>query len=341
MPTTSSHPARALGLRTTRAALPSSSWTATSATALRTSRTPRGPRRALGDEEVRLTSAATAGRGAQFLVPTASASTSPPASAARGAALAASGRRSLRPTGQVPRACERDRPDATARLAGGVGSHLPVFPADAKGIAGRDASEQGSQRARPEHPVVSRMARRISGRRTSHPDVRGCRTFPGPDPAARSAFRHPRALDGRHRQRSLAVEVRAFARRSSSSADYARPAIRLSALMSCRPSWCSRTTPWRRRGRPDPPAGGAAGIAARHPGLVTLRPGDTNEGRGGVPLRDAAPPPAGRARAVTAAVADAGSAHIRPPPRAYARVRYCSRIPRRESEVILIASAAR
>jgi hypothetical protein len=28
----------------------------------------------------------------------------------------------------------------------------------------------------------------------------------------------------------------------------------------------------RRRGRPDAPAGGALGIPARHPGLVTLRP---------------------------------------------------------------------
>jgi len=34
--------------------------------------------------------------------------------------------------------------------------NLPVFSADPKGVAGRDASGRGAQRARAEHPVVPR-----------------------------------------------------------------------------------------------------------------------------------------------------------------------------------------
>jgi len=93
-----------------------------------------------------------------------------------------------------------------------------------------------------------------------------------------SAFRHPRALDGGHRQRSFSLsKVRAFGATFFIFSDYARPAIRLSALMEL-PTIVVFTHDAMATARTARPTSrGAAGIAARHPGLVTLRPGDANE----------------------------------------------------------------
>ena len=127
-----------------RAGPRSSSSTATSATARRTSRTP--PRRT-ASRSARTRSGSTKRaygwpEDAQFLVPDGVREH-----------FAAGDRRarrearrewtaiSSRPTGRsIPTSPRRDRPDAAARLPAGWDRNLPVFPADAKGIAGRDAS---------------------------------------------------------------------------------------------------------------------------------------------------------------------------------------------------------
>ena len=123
-----------------------SSSTATSATARRTGRTPprptasRSARRRSGSP-----SAPTAGpRTRSSWCPTACASTSRPASA-RAAPQRTRRWDELfaRYRGAVSRARTRDRADAAARAARRAGTATcPVFPADAKGIAGRDASGQ-------------------------------------------------------------------------------------------------------------------------------------------------------------------------------------------------------
>src|SRR2546425_12160131 len=67
---------------------------------------------------------------------------------------------------------------------------------------------QGAQRARAEYPLVPR---RFGGSRTvepDHPDVRGRGRLPGREPGRKEpALRHPRARDGRDRERACAVEA--------------------------------------------------------------------------------------------------------------------------------------
>jgi transketolase len=87
-------------------------------------------------------------------------------------------------------------------LPAGWDRNLPSFPPDPKGIAGRDAS------SRPEYFLVSR---RLSRSRIVKPDVaqiqrcRAIRTRHARRP--QYSFRHPRARDGRDRQRSVALEA--------------------------------------------------------------------------------------------------------------------------------------
>ena len=67
----------------------------------------------------------------------------------------------------VPRARGRDRADAAPRAAGGWDRNLPVFPADAKGIAGREASGKVLNVLAQNIPVVPR---RLGGPRAVEQD---------------------------------------------------------------------------------------------------------------------------------------------------------------------------
>ncbi len=150
-------------------------------------------------------------------------------------------------------------------LPAGWDHDLPVFPADPKGIAGRDASAK----------VLNALARRIpwflggsGGPRTVEQDpadLRGCGELPGRDPGRQEPpLRHPRARDGGDRQRPLAVEAAGVrrnvlhlqrlraARHPSVRADGAAHALRVHARRH-----------GGRRGRTHPPARGAPGVAAR------------------------------------------------------------------------------
>ena len=105
-------------------------------------------------------------------------------------------------------------------LPAGWDRNLPVFPADPKGIAGRDASGPGAERPRAERALV---ARRLGGPRAveqDHAQVRGRGRRAGRHARRQEpALRHPRARDGRDRERDVALEAAArSARRSSSSA---------------------------------------------------------------------------------------------------------------------------
>ena len=91
---------------------------------------------------------------------------------------------------------------------------------------------QGAERSRAEHPVVPR---RLGGSRALQQDAL---TSPAPEiskpiPGRQEpAFRYPRARHGRHRERSLAVQApRPYGATFFIFSDYARPAMRLSALM--------------------------------------------------------------------------------------------------------------
>src|SRR4029453_17302581 len=144
-------------------------------------------------------------------------------------------------------------------------------------------------------------------------EVRGRGELPGREPGRQeSPFWHPRARDGGDSQRAIAVEAAAVrrdvlhlqrlraARHPAVGADGAAHHLRVHARRH-----------GRRRRRSHPPAGRAPGLTARHP-----RPGDLatrgrQRSRGGISLRDAAPAPARRARAVAAAVAHPGSAPLR------------------------------
>ena len=137
-------------------------------------------------------------------------------------------------------------------------------------------------------------------------------------------------------------KLRAFGATFFIFSDYARPAIRLSALMEL-PSHLRlhARRHGRRRGRPDPPAGRAARVAARHP-----RPGHAaarrrQRGRRGLPLRHAAAPPAGGAGAVAPAPADPRPEPGTRRPRGSRAAPTCSATPPAATpEVILIATGS-
>ncbi len=105
----------------------------------------------------------------------------------------------------------RPRPEIeqmqTPRTPRRMGSQSAGFPADPKGIAGRDASGKGAERAGAEHPVVSRRLGRSRARRTrpcsplparatSSPKLRAART-------CTSAFA---STPWRRRERTVALE---------------------------------------------------------------------------------------------------------------------------------------
>ena len=156
---------------------------------------------------------------------------------------------------------------------------FPVFPADAKGIAGRDASGK----------VLNQLAQNIpwflGGSADLGPSNKTTLTFAGAgDFQADSseweepAFRYSRACDGRDCEWTIAVEASAFGASFFIFSDYARPAIRLAALMEL-PALFIFTHDAMGDGEDGPthqPVEHLISLRAI-PGLITLRPGDANE----------------------------------------------------------------
>ena len=164
-------------------------------------------------------------------------------------------------------------------LPAGWERNLPVFPADPKGIAGRDASGK----------VLNVLAQNIpwffGGSGDLGPSNRTTLTFEG------AGDFQPGSPGGKNlhfgiREHSMAAivnglslsKVRAYGATFFIFSDYARPAIRLSALMEL-PTILVFTHDAMGDGQDGPthqPVEQLASLRAI-PGLVTLRPGDANE----------------------------------------------------------------
>jgi len=235
----------------------------------------------LGDEEVRLTKRAYGWpEEAQFLVPEGVREHFAAGVGARGAAarskwtaLLASYR-----TANPDLASEIDQMQRR-ELPAGWDRNLPVFPADAKGMAGRDASGK----------VLNVLAQSIpwflGGSADLGPSNKTTLTYEGAGDFQAGTWGGKNLHFG-IREHSMAAivnglalsKVRAFGATFFIFSDYARPAIRLSALMEL-PSLFVFTHDAMGDGEDGPthqPIEQLVSLRAI-PGLVTLRPGDANE----------------------------------------------------------------
>jgi transketolase len=173
---------------------------------------------------------------------------------------------------EVDRIQRRELPD-------GWDKNLPVFPADAKGIAGRDASSK----------VLNVVAQNIpwflGGSADLGPSNKTLLTYPG---AVNLQADTPggKTLHFGIREHAMAAivnglsltKLRAFGATFFIFSDYARPAIRLSAIMEL-PSIFIFTHDAMGDGEDGPthqPVEQLASLRAV-PGLMTLRPADANE----------------------------------------------------------------
>jgi transketolase len=235
----------------------------------------------LGDEEVRLTKRSYGWpEDAQFLVPDGVREHFAAGIGARGAAarvawttLLASYRAAYPElTGEIDQMQRRELPAGWDR-------NLPVFPADAKGVAGRDASGK----------VLNVLAQNIpwflGGSADLGPSNKTTLTYEG---AGNFQAGNPggKNLHFGIREHAMAAivnglslsKVRAFGATFFIFSDYARPAIRLSALMEL-PAIFVFTHDAMGDGEDGPthqPVEHLASLRAI-PGLTTLRPGDANE----------------------------------------------------------------
>jgi len=164
-------------------------------------------------------------------------------------------------------------------LPAGWDRNLPVFPADAKGIAGREASGK----------VLNVLAQNIpwllGGSADLGPSNKTTLTYEGAG-SFQAGSRGGKNLHFGIREHAMAATVnglslsklRAFGATFFIFSDYARPAIRLSALMEL-PTIFVFTHDAMGDGEDGPthqPVEHLASLRAI-PGLVTLRPGDANE----------------------------------------------------------------
>jgi len=164
-------------------------------------------------------------------------------------------------------------------LPAGWDRNLPVFPADAKGIAGRDASGK----------VLNVLAQSIpwflGGSADLGPSNKTTLTYEGAG-SFQAGTPGGKNLHFGIREHAMAAivnglslsKLRAFGATFFIFSDYARPAIRLSALMEL-PTFFVFTHDAMGDGEDGPthqPVEHLASLRAM-PGLVTLRPGDANE----------------------------------------------------------------
>jgi transketolase len=235
----------------------------------------------LGDEEVRLTKRGYGWpEGAQFLVPDGVREHFAAGVGARGAAARSrwtelfASYRTAHPdlASEIDQMQRRDLPAGWDR-------NLPVFPADAKGLAGRDASGK----------VLNVLAQNIpwflGGSADLGPSNKTTLTYEGAG-SFQAGTPGGKNLHFGIREHAMAAivnglslsKLRAFGGTFFIFSDYARPAIRLSALMEL-PTIVVFTHDAMGDGEDGPthqPVEHLASLRAI-PGLVTLRPGDANE----------------------------------------------------------------
>jgi len=164
-------------------------------------------------------------------------------------------------------------------LPEGWDASLPVFPADAKGMAGRDAS------ATVLNAIASRVPWFLGGSADLGPSTRTTLKFPGAGEFQKTT-RGGRNLHFGVREHAMAAAVnglalsrlRAFGSTFFIFSDYARPAIRLSALMEL-PTIFVFTHDAMGDGEDGPTHQPVEQLASFRaiPGLCVLRPGDANE----------------------------------------------------------------
>jgi transketolase len=235
----------------------------------------------LGEEEVRL---AKRGYGwpedAQFLVPDGVREHFAAGIGARGAAarsrwttLLASYRVKYPDlAGEIDRMQRRDLPDGWDR-------NLPVFPADAKGIAGREASGKVLNVLAQNIPWFLGGSADLGPSNKTTLTYKGAGSFQAGTPGGKNLHFGVRehAMAAIVNGLSLS-KLRAFGATFFIFSDYARPAIRLSALMEL-PTIFVFSHDAMGDGEDGPthqPVEHLASLRAM-PGLVTLRPGDANE----------------------------------------------------------------
>jgi transketolase len=235
----------------------------------------------LGDEEVRLTKRSYAWpEGAQFLVPDGVREHFAAGVGARGAA-ARSGWTALFASyrAEYPELANEIDQMQRRDLPAGWDRNLPVFSADAKGIAGRDASGKVLNVLAQSIPWFLGGSADLGPSNKTTLTYEGAGSFQAGSPGGKN-------LHFGIREHAMAAivnglslsKVRAFGATFFIFSDYARPAIRLSALMEL-PTIFVFTHDAMGDGEDGPthqPVEHLASLRAI-PGLVTLRPGDANE----------------------------------------------------------------
>jgi len=235
----------------------------------------------LGDEEVRLTKRSYGWpEQAQFLVPDGVREHFAAGIGARGAEARSRWTKLFESyRGKYPElAIEVDQMQRRD-LPAGWDRNLPVFPADAKGIAGRDASGKTLNVLAQNIPWFLGGSADLGPSNKTTLTYEGAGNFQAGSPSGKN-------LHFGIREHAMAAivnglslsKLRAFGATFFIFSDYARPAIRLSALMEL-PTILVFTHDAMGDGEDGPthqPVEHLASLRAM-PGLVTLRPGDANE----------------------------------------------------------------
>jgi transketolase len=164
-------------------------------------------------------------------------------------------------------------------LPAGWDRDLPVFPADAKGIAGRDASGNVLNVLAQSIPWFLGGSADLAPSNKTALTYKGAGSFQATNPGGKMLHFGVREHAMATIVNGLSLsKLRAFGATYVIFSDYARPAIRLSALMEL-PSIFVFTHDAMGDGEDGPthqPVEHLASLRAM-PGLVTLRPGDANE----------------------------------------------------------------
>jgi transketolase len=164
-------------------------------------------------------------------------------------------------------------------LPSGWSSRLPVFPADRKGMAGRDASGKVLNALAQNIPWLLGGSADLAPSNKTTLTFEGAGDFQAGTPGGRNLHFGVREHAMAAVVNGLALsKLRAFGATFFIFSDYARPAIRLSALMEL-PTIFVFTHDAMGDGEDGPTHQPVEQIAAFRamPGLVLLRPGDANE----------------------------------------------------------------
>ena len=201
-------------------------------------------------------------------------------------------------------------------LPAGWDATFRVFPADPKGIAGRDASGKVLNVLAQNIPWLLGGSADLGPSNKTTLKFEGAGDFEPDNPGGRNLHFGVRehAMAAIVNGLSLS-KLRPFGATFFIFSDYARPAIRLSALMEL-PTIFVFTHDAMGDGEDGPthqPVEHLVSLRAI-PGLVVLRPGGRQRGRRSLPLCYAVAPPAGGAGAVAPGAADLRPHASTPPP---------------------------